>query len=88
MDNQPYIKIVFRDHGIGIPAGIIDKVKEPFFTTKPRNEGTGLGLSISYGIIHNHNGKLLIDSVEGKFTRVTVILPVNPDFRINENTKD
>lgn len=74
MDNQPYVKVIFHDHGAGIPADIIHKVKEPFFTTKPRNEGTGLGLSISYGIIHNHNGRLLIDSVEGKFTRVTVIL--------------
>ena len=59
-----------------IPEKIIDKVINPFFSTKPDNVGTGLGLSISHGIISEHNGKLSIDSQEGEYTRIIVLLPV------------
>ncbi len=75
IDNQPHVKLTFYDHGTGIPSDIRKKIMSPFFTTKPRGEGTGLGLSISYNIIKDHGGKLMIDSVEGKFTKVIVILP-------------
>lgn len=75
IDNSPYIKLIFHDRGIAIPEQIRDKILEPFFTTKPRGEGMGLGLSISHGIIGSHRGKLTIDSVEGEFTKVEVILP-------------
>ncbi len=74
--DYPSIKITFYDHGTGIPAHIRDKVMNPFFTTKPTGKGTGLGLSISHGIIRDHGGKLMIDSVEGRFTKISVILPV------------
>jgi len=60
---------------VGIPADKIDKVFDPFFTTKPQGIGTGLGLSISHGIITDHGGKLLIQSVEGEFTIVQIQLP-------------
>ncbi len=76
MDNNPYIKVTFYDHGTGIPANIIDKVLDPFFTTKSRHKGTGLGLSISHSIIKNHGGKILIDSVEGEYTKIIITLPV------------
>lgn len=76
MNNGPSIKITFYDHGTGIPALIRDKVMNPFFTTKPTGKGTGLGLSISHSVIRDHGGKLMIDSVEGEFTKVSVILPV------------
>lgn len=75
IDNYPYVKITFHDHGTGIPAQVLDKVMDPFFTMKPRGKGTGLGLSISHSIIRDHNGKLMVDSIEGKFTKVAVILP-------------
>ncbi|TLD41124.1 MAG: Circadian input kinase A [Candidatus Jettenia ecosi] len=78
IDGIPYIKLTFYDHGIGIPANIKDKVTNPFFTTKPSGIGTGLGLSLSYTIISEHGGKLLIDSVEGQFTKVSVVLPIKP----------
>jgi signal transduction histidine kinase len=74
-----YIKMTFYDKGIGMPADIIDRIIEPFFTTKPRGEGTGLGLSISRGIISDHGGKLAINSIEGEFTRVEVILPAKKE---------
>lgn len=76
IDKHSQVKLTFYDHGIGMPPDIKDKILDPFFTTKPRGEGTGLGLSISCNIIKDHGGKLLIDSAEGKFTKVTVILPV------------
>lgn len=76
MNNCPYVKITFHDYGIGISPGILDKVMDPFFTTKPKKVGTGLGLSISHSIIKENGGELMINSVEGKFTRVSVLLPV------------
>ena len=76
INDNPHVRIVFHDRGMGIPERIIDKVVNPFFSTKPNNAGTGLGLSISHGIISEHNGKLTIDSQEGEFTRIMVVLPV------------
>ena len=68
-----------RHNGTGIAANIIDKVINPFFSTKPNRMGTGLGLSISHGIISEHGGKLLINSVEGEFTIITINLPITGD---------
>lgn len=76
MDSYPYVRITFYDHGTGIPANIIDKVLDPFFTTKTRHKGTGLGLSISHSIIRDHGGKIVIDSVEGEYAKIIIILPV------------
>ena len=59
-DDQVIIKII--DDGKGIPKKNIDKVFEPFYTTKPTGMGTGLGLSISYGIIHEHGGEIKVKS--------------------------
>ncbi|MCF6157466.1 MAG: PAS domain S-box protein [wastewater metagenome] len=80
IDSCPYIKISFCDHGTGIPSNIVDKIMDPFFTIKPRGKGTGLGLSISHGIVTEHGGKILITSVEGEFTRITVIFPTVQNF--------
>jgi PAS domain S-box-containing protein len=75
IDNSPYVRIMFHDRGTGIPAHIMNKVLNPFFSTKPFSMGTGLGLSISHGIISEHNGKFMIESTEGKFTNITIDLP-------------
>ncbi len=72
------IHILFRDNGTGIPQKVVDKIFQPFFTTKPTGEGTGLGLSMSYEIITKvHGGELKVDSVEGEGTAFTIILPLN-----------
>ena len=80
LNNREYIRIIFYDTGTGIKKNILDKISSPFFSTKPQGEGTGLGLSISHGIIKNHGGSLRFESVEGKFTKVYIDLPVNPDL--------
>ncbi|MBF0563829.1 MAG: hypothetical protein HQK89_01165 [Nitrospirae bacterium] len=69
------IEIAFKDHGHGISDGAIQKVFDPFFSTKQKVGGTGLGLSITHGIISSHNGKISIESLEGKGTRVVISLP-------------
>lgn len=74
-DAGRYVRIIFYDKGTGIPAELMDKVMNPFFTTKPPGIGTGLGLSISYGIISGHGGKLSIESLEGSYTQITIELP-------------
>jgi PAS domain S-box-containing protein len=71
-----YIRITFYDQGAGISPENINKVMNPFFSTKPANIGTGLGLSISHAIVTNHGGKLMIKSVRGEFTMVIIELPV------------
>jgi len=75
-DDRKYVRVTFLDQGTGIPANIIDKIRNPFFTTKTEGKRTGLGLSISHGIVENHEGQLIIDSIEGQYTRITVDLPV------------
>jgi two-component system, NtrC family, sensor kinase len=70
------LELKVRDNGVGIPVKILDKIFQPFFTTKPAGTGTGLGLSISYDIITNeHNGLLTVKSVEEEYTEFIVYLP-------------
>jgi PAS domain S-box-containing protein len=71
----PFVRTVFFDRGTGIPAGIRNRVCDPFFSTKPRGQGTGLGLSISLNIVTDHGGRLTVESREGQYTRVNVDLP-------------
>ncbi|TAN42690.1 MAG: PAS domain S-box protein, partial [Nitrospirae bacterium] len=75
IDGARYVRMVFTDYGTGIPADAMEKVLNPFYSTKPVGEGTGLGLSISHGIITDHGGKLRIESREGLFTSVIIDLP-------------
>ena len=77
INDREYVRTIFYDSGSGIPDNIIDKISNPFFSTKPHGDGTGLGLSISYGIIKNHKGKLRFESVEGEYTKVMVDLPAD-----------
>ena len=72
------VEIRVKDNGNGIPAGIVDKIFQPFFTTKPTGQGTGLGLSMSYDIItKGHNGELKVNTVEGEGTEFIIKLPSN-----------
>jgi PAS domain S-box-containing protein len=73
---QQEVEVVISDTGKGIPQGILEKIYEPFFTTKDVKKGMGLGLSICYGIVENHGGRVEVDSREGQRTAFRVFLPV------------
>ena len=70
------VLISVRDNGPGIPQKILDKIFQPFFTTKPTGEGTGLGLSLSYDIVKAHGGDLKVETKEGEGTEFVIILPL------------
>jgi len=71
------IEIRVRDNGNGIPQKVLDKVFQPFFTTKPTGEGTGLGLSLSYDIItKGHGGELKVETTEGEGTEFVIEIPI------------
>jgi signal transduction histidine kinase len=65
-ENGDKILISVKDNGNGIPQNIVDKIFQPFFTTKPTGQGTGLGLSLSYDIVKAHGGELKVETKEGE----------------------
>ena len=71
------IEIKVIDNGNGIPEKILNKIFQPFFTTKPSGKGTGLGLSLSYDIVKAHGGELKVDTKKDEGTEFTIILPNN-----------
>ncbi len=71
------VEIKVSDNGNGIPQKIIDKIFQPFFTTKPTGQGTGLGLSLSYDIIKAHGGEIKVETKEGEGTAFIIQLPAN-----------
>ena len=72
------VLISVSDNGNGIPQKVLDKIFQPFFTTKPAGQGTGLGLSLSYDIITNgHGGEITVETKEGKGSVFIISLPVN-----------
>ena len=77
IERKKHVRLTFYDRGVGIPDNSLDKITDPFFSTKPQGEGTGLELSISHGIIKNHGGRLWFESRKGKYTKVYVDLPVD-----------
>jgi signal transduction histidine kinase len=69
------VEIRIRDNGNGIPRQVVDKIFQPFFTTKPTGQGTGLGLSLSYDIIKTHGGEIKVNTREDEFTEFVILLP-------------
>ncbi|GAB2839594.1 ATP-binding protein [Ferruginibacter profundus] len=72
--NKVLIRV--KDNGNGIPSKVLDKIFQPFFTTKPTGQGTGLGLSLSYDIIKAHGGELKAETKAGEFAEFVITLPV------------
>jgi signal transduction histidine kinase len=70
------VLIKVKDNGNGIPQKVLDKIFQPFFTTKPTGQGTGLGLSLSYDIVKAHGGELKVETKEGEGTEFIIKLPV------------
>jgi signal transduction histidine kinase/ligand-binding sensor domain-containing protein len=69
------IEITVKDNGNGIPRRVLDKIFQPFFTTKPTGQGTGLGLSLSYDIIKAHGGEFKVDTKEGEGAEFLIQIP-------------
>jgi PAS domain S-box-containing protein len=88
IDAEPgaYVRVTVSDTGVGMPEAVIDKIFEPFFSTKPEGKGTGLGLSTAYSIIKGHDGFIEVHSEEGTGTTFRVFLPVATE--VDEQTDD
>jgi CheY-like chemotaxis protein/anti-sigma regulatory factor (Ser/Thr protein kinase) len=74
-DGEKRLRICVRDQGNGIPADLIEKITEPFFTTKEAGKGTGLGLSMAAGFVQQSGGQLRIESEIGEGSTIEVVLP-------------
>jgi signal transduction histidine kinase len=72
--NKVFISV--EDSGNGIPKNIVDKIFQPFFTTKPTGQGTGLGLSLAYDIIKAHGGEIKVETIEGEGSEFIIQLPL------------
>ena len=70
------VLVSVKDNGNGIPQKVVDKIFQPFFTTKPTGQGTGLGLSLSYDIIKVHDGEIKVETKRGEGSEFTIQLPI------------
>lgn len=71
------MEVAVKDNGNGIPSKVLDKIFQPFFTTKPTGQGTGLGLSLAFDIVKSHGGELKVETKEEEGTIFIISLPVN-----------
>jgi len=75
-EDRAEVIIQISDNGTGIPPNIVDKIFQPFFTTKPTGKGTGLGLSLAYDIVKAHGGDLEVQTAENEGAIFTIRLPL------------
>ena len=73
---EEHVEVRVRDNGSGMPPEVMEKIFNPFFTTKPTNRGTGLGLAITRDIVQKHGGTIQVESEAGEFTEMIVQLPL------------
>lgn len=79
----PMVELSIQDTGCGIPAANMQRIFDPFFTSKEVGKGTGLGLSVSYGIVKAHGGEIKVESVVGQGTTFRILLPLtSPDGEV------
>ncbi|MFS0916650.1 ATP-binding protein [Brevibacillus sp. 179-C 1.1 NHS] len=86
-EENSYVGLSVYDNGTGICADQLSQIFQPFYSTKERTKGTGLGLSVSLGIAEAHGGKLFAESVEGEYSRFTMLLPLLADEEDNDGEK-
>ena len=86
--SNDHVEVRIRDNGTGMPPDVVEKIFNPFFTTKPTDQGTGLGLSISSDIIRRHGGNIAVESEPGDFTEMIVTLPVEAPAEANATDGD
>ncbi len=86
---EEHVEVRIRDNGSGMPEDIVEKIFNPFFTTKPTGQGTGLGLSICNDIIREHGGAIEVESQPDEFTEMVISLPLAlPDTPVVEDLLD
>jgi two-component system NtrC family sensor kinase len=83
----PMVEIVVKDSGCGIPEANLQRIFDPFFTSKEVGKGTGLGLSVSYGIVKAHGGRINVESVVGEGSTFHILLPINSPFGDSETSE-
>jgi two-component system NtrC family sensor kinase len=83
----PMVEIVVKDNGCGIPEANLQRIFDPFFTSKEVGKGTGLGLSVSYGIVKAHGGRINVESVVGEGSTFHILLPINSPFGDSETSE-
>jgi len=76
-EETSFVRLTVEDHGVGIPDSALDKIFDPFWTSKKDGQAAGLGLSVSQGIVVEHGGAISVESEPGRFTRVHVDLPAS-----------
>ena len=86
--DEDRVHVRIRDNGTGMPPEVIEKMFNPFFTTKPTDKGTGLGLSICNDIVRRHGGEILVESEPGEFTEMTIDLPLHPPEPVADEPED
>ena len=82
-----YAKLMVSDNGIGMDTAILDRVFEPYFTTKNIGEGTGIGMAVVHGIVERHGGAIAVDSKPGQGTTFTIFFPAHEGL-LEQETED
>jgi two-component system NtrC family sensor kinase len=88
VDATPMVEIAVIDTGCGIPQANLQRIFDPFFTSKEVGKGTGLGLSVSYGIVKAHGGRITVESIVGTGTTFRIYLPIMPPANETERHAD
>jgi PAS domain S-box-containing protein len=87
-NGEAWIRTTIEDHGPGVSADLAERIFDPFFSTKPKNEGTGLGLSVSFGILKEHGGELIVESNPGEYARFHMDLPISQNWTKDDDDKE
>ena len=85
--HEDRLEVRIRDNGSGMPPEVVEKIFNPFFTTKPTGQGTGLGLAMSSDIVREHGGSIRVETEPGEFTEMIIDLPLVPPARGVERDK-
>ena len=86
--DDEHVTIRIRDNGNGMPPEVVEKIFNPFFTTKPAGQGTGLGLAMSSDIVREHGGSINVETEDGAFTEMIIHLPLEPPQPISEEDEE